>query len=293
MANYLKKFVLSENNIRNTDLENAITRISTETLPIAFNFKTFIDELILNLQDADSSLYININNQFLNLCFIKKLPNETALYMKAEGLATGLIEGRVAATFVVYNTQTLFGAFTQHDKSLRLYEINQLFSRIVKTNGYTCNKQDVFLEVTNRINAEYYIRHHMQQVKKIILELEPNESPINVNNFPYLVNQNVKYLHEIDLSVFKDDIAQFITDLNRIGRWDKVLKIFGRSNQGGDRMITLDNSIRIIPNSFDNARCITDLSNLARNNPLLNDFQDLPIFQQLQAMTHVNRQTLL
>lgn len=290
MANYLKKFTLMMDNATNTDVENSLIITSQIATPINLNFVDFIRNNINitnqnTITNIDTSIFINIQNQHLNICIIKDIPNEMALYRQNGALIQNVIDGRASATFMVYNTQTCFGAYTQHQQSLKLHEINQIVSRLIRHNGFTCNNQEVFAHVLNYTDAQIYIRQSMQQIKKVIIELNPDQAHFNFDDCEILLGQRPRYIQEIDLSIFDDDIIGFIRYLTERNWWQNISKIYGRTDQGKDRMISLDDQVKTMADSFNNENCIIELSNLAQGNNQLIGFQNMEIFNNLRIMS--------
>lgn len=295
MANYLKKIVLADDNLTNTNLENSLTSIRTTfNNQLRLNFQSFINDTF-NLHDQqnlnltyDTDFFINISQQYINICIIKDLPNVQVLIRENGTITHRLSTGRAAPTFIVYNTQTRFGAFAQYEDSLNLYNLNQLLTKLIRHTGQNVVKQEIFQSVMNSTDAQSYIRNSVNEIKKIIIELTPEESPINLDEFEPLQNTNVRYLQEIDLSVFDNDIRAFMNYLNQNGILQRVIKYFCRSNEGRNRVINVNREVKDIPDNFNIGECIIELSNLAVNNLPLTGFQNMNIFNTLRGMTAIN-----
>lgn len=293
MANYIKKFTLTENNVSNTDVENAILVARNLANPLNINFKELVNDSTIMLPSGstlpiDTNIYLSINNQYINICIIQDLPDLPTLSRQNGNLISRVISGRASATFMVYNTRTLFGSYAQHQESLNLYKINQVISRLVKYSSVSYRTQEIFSPVINFTDAQNYIIQHAQQVKKIIIDITQDEALFNFDDFEPLRNQNIRYLQEIDLSLFHDDIRGLIKYLTNKQLWQRVSKIFCLTDQGNDRMVNLANDVKESPDNFDNAKCIKDLAKFASEHPDLHGFEKMDIFTTLRNMSNIS-----
>lgn len=292
MANYLKKIVLINENITNTNLENSFNNLCNRfNNPIRLNFNELVNRVFnLDNQDnlenhCDTDVFIDIYNQYINVCIIKDLPDAPFLVRVDGGIEQRLATGRASPTFMVYNTETSFGAFAQYEDSLKIYNLNQLLAMLIRHTGQNLPKQIIFENIMSSTDAQNYIRESVNEIKKIIIELTPEEAPIKFDEFDPLRQQEVRYLQEIDLSIFDNDIQAFMNYLNDTGILRRVKSFFCRTDQGKDRVISTGNDVKMLPTAFNIGECIIELSNLANNNPQLVNFASMNIFNNLREMT--------